>query len=440
MISYFASDTGYYHIPIIKIYNDYNTIFGLANLFPQYGFNNLNFYYSAMITANPFLLRFFALPTVLFFFIVSIYIYNCRKNYNNNFIFLILLGGHFYFNAKYLSSITPDFYVNCLSLIIFSEIYINTIVKNRDLDDKPFIFILFLSVAIITVKLSSIFFSLSTILYIFIFYKKKFFSKKFLRLFSLIAFILIIFFFKNILYSGSLFFPTNLGTFNFLWSVPNEISEYFLSWIKSFARDPSLVPEKVLSNYDWISIWFKSTDKIFILSLLASILIYLSNIITNLNQIILKNKKINFLIFIYLLSILFWFFNAPDIRFSLMQNIFIFILVINLNKIYNKELNSLITKLSLPALFAVFLYTFIYLNLINIYLNFQKLEFKNGWRTINNYEYNLKSHKKINGLDIYFIEGYCWFEKSLCTSGGQYLNYKTNVKKFSKNYIIYLKE
>ena len=87
MISYFASDTGYYHIPIIKIYNDYNTIFGLANLFPQYGFNNLNFYYSAMITANPFLLRFFALPTVLFFFIVSIYIYNCRKNYNNNFIF-----------------------------------------------------------------------------------------------------------------------------------------------------------------------------------------------------------------------------------------------------------------------------------------------------------------------------------------------------------------
>ena len=43
MISYFASDTGYYHIPTIKIYNDYNTIFGLANLFPQYGFNNLNF-------------------------------------------------------------------------------------------------------------------------------------------------------------------------------------------------------------------------------------------------------------------------------------------------------------------------------------------------------------------------------------------------------------
>lgn len=68
MISYFASDTGYYHIPVIKIYNDYNTIFGLANLFPQYGFNNLNFYYSAMITANPFLLRFFSVPTVVFFF------------------------------------------------------------------------------------------------------------------------------------------------------------------------------------------------------------------------------------------------------------------------------------------------------------------------------------------------------------------------------------
>ncbi len=439
MISYFASDTGYYHVPTIRIYNDHNTIFGLANLFPQYGFNNLNFYYSSMITGNPFLLRFFAVPTVLFFFIISLYVFNCRKEYNNNFIFLILLGGHFYFNTKYLSSITPDFYVNCLSLIIFSEIYLKTIIK-KDLSEKSFIFILLLAVAIVTIKLSSIFLSSLIILYLFIFYNKKFLFKKFKKLLFLISIILIIFFTKNILYSGGLFFPTNVVVFDLLWSVPNEISQYFLSWIKSFAKNPNLIPEKVLINYDWIYIWLKKTDKIFILSLLASFLLYLSNIIINPNQIIFRNKKLNFLICIYLLSIVFWFLNAPDIRFSLMQNIFLFILVVHLNQIYKSKFNNLISKLSIPAFFIVCIYAFVYLNFINIYLNYQKLEFKHGWRSIKNYKYNLKRYEEVNGLNFYFIEGYCWFEKTLCTSGGQYFDYKTKVKKFYKNYIIYLEK
>ena len=172
MISYFTSDTGYYHIPTIKIYNDYNTIFGLANLFPQYGFNNLNFYYSSMITANPLLLRYFSVPTVVFFFITSLYIFKSRKEYKNKFTFLILLGGHFYVNVKYLSSIAPDFYVNCICLIIFSEIYILLINKKRP-STQTLLQLIFLSIMIITIKLSSIFFSFLIISYLLIFYKKK---------------------------------------------------------------------------------------------------------------------------------------------------------------------------------------------------------------------------------------------------------------------------
>ncbi len=443
MISFFDSDTGYYHIPVVKIYNDYNTIFGLANLFPQYGFNNLNFYYSAMITANPFLERFFAVPTVFFFFIISIYLFYCRKDYKNNFIFLILLGGHFYFNTKFLSSIAPDFYVNCLSLIIFSEIYIKTIIKKKDISDKSLIFILLLLIAILTIKLSSIFLSSLITLYLFTFYKKKFLSKKFIKLYFLSSILLIIFFTKNIIYSGSPFFPTGFGAVNLLWSMPSEISENFLNVIKSFARNSESIPEKVLANYDWIYIWLKKTDKIFILSLTVSLLIYISNIIVNLNQVIFRNKKLNLLICIYLLSIFFWFVNAPDVRFSLMQNIFLFLLVINLNQIFKKRIDTLISKLSMPALFVVFIYAFLYLNFINIYLNYQKLEFNHGWRTINNYKFDLKKHIKINGLNLYFVEGYCWFEKSLCSSEIQYLNYKsykTKVKRLNKNYMIYLEK
>lgn len=439
MISYFASDTGYYHIPVIKIYNDHNTIFGLANLFPQYGFNNLNFYYSAMITANPFLLRFFSVPTVVFFFITSLYIFSCRKEYKNKFTFLILLGGHFYINAKYLSSIAPDFYVNCLCLVIFSEIYIQSIVK-KNISDQSLLQIIFLSIIIITIKLSSIFFSLSIISFLLTFYRKNFLSYKFIRFFILIFILLIIFFSKNILYSGSLLFPTGIGTFDLLWSVPKELSLNFLSWVKSFARNPNSVPEEVLLNYEWIYIWFQNTDKIFLLSIFSSIFIYLLNLLAYPKEIILKNKKLNYLIIIYFFSIIFWFLNAPDTRFSLMLNVFLFLLVIDINLIYKEKLNNLFLKLSIPAIYIVFIYAFIYLNFINIYLNHQKLVFKNGWRSISKHEFKLKDYEKINGLNFYFIEGYCWFKKTLCTTEGKYFNYKTKVKKFNNNFIIYLKK
>ena len=439
MISYFASDTGYYHIPVIKIYNEYNTIFGLANLFPQYGFNNLNFYYSAMISANPFFLRFFSVPTVVFFFVTSLYIFNCRNEYKNRFTFLILLGGHFYINVKYLASIAPDFYVNCICLIIFSEIYIQTILK-KNISDRSLLQIIFLSIIITTIKLSPIFFSISIISFFLIFYKKNFLSYKFIRFFFLIFVLLTIFFTKNILYSGSLIFPSGIGTFDLLWSMPKELSDDLLGWVKSFARNPSSNPEEVLINYDWIYIWFQRTDKIFLLSIFFSIFIYLINLLVYKKKIILKNKKLNYLFFVYFSSLIFWFFNAPDTRFSLMLNIFLFLLAVDINVIYRKKFNYLIHKLSMPALSIIFVYAFIYLNVINIYLNYHKLEFKNGWRSINNYEFKLKNYEIINGLNFYFIEGYCWFEKTLCTSEGRYLNYKTKVKEINNNYVIYLEK
>lgn len=439
MISYFASDTGYYHIPVVKIYNDYNTIFGLANLFPQYGFNNLNFYYSSMITANSSLLRFFSVPTIVFFFITSLYIFNCRKEYKNNSIFLILLGGHFYVNVKYLSSIAPDFYVNCICLVIFSEIYIQAVVK-KNIKDQSLLQIMFLSIIILTIKLSSIFFSLSIISFLLIFYKKKILSYKFTRLFFLIFILLIIFFTKNILYSGSLFFPIGIGTFDLLWSVPRELSDNFLGWVKSFARNPNSIPEEVLISYEWIYIWFQRTDKIFLFSIFVSVFIYLLNLVANPKEIIIKNKKLNYLFFVYFTSLIFWFFNAPDTRFSLMLNIFLFLLVLDLNLIYKKKLNDLILKLSVPAISIIFVYAFIYLNSINFYLNYHKLDFKNGWRSINNHEYKLKNYETINGLNFYFIEGYCWFQKTLCTNEGQYFDYETKVKKINNNYVIYLEK
>ena len=438
MISYFTSDTGYYHIPTIKIYNDYNTIFGLANLFPQYGFNNLNFYYSSMITANPLLLRYFSVPTVVFFFITSLYIFKSRKEYKNKFTFLILLGGHFYVNVKYLSSIAPDFYVNCICLIIFSEIYILLINKKRP-STQTLLQLIFLSIMIITIKLSSIFFSFLIISYLLIFYKKKILVYKPIKFFFLISILLSIFFTKNVLYSGSLFFPTGIGTFNFLWSVPNELSNNFLDWVRSFAKNPNSTPKEVLINYEWIYSWLQTNDKVFLISIFSSIFIYVLNLLKN-PRIITQNKRLNYLIFVYFFSLIFWFLNAPDIRFSLMLNVFLFLLVIDVNSIYKKKLNNLIFKLSMPALSIIFIYAFIYLNLINIYLNHKELEFKEGWRSVDKHEFELKDYEFINGLNFYFIEGYCWFTKTLCTSEGRYFDFKTKVRKFNNNYIIFLKK
>ena len=120
------------------------------------------------------------------------------------------------------------------------------------------------------------------------------------------------------------------------------------------------------------------------------ILIYLIYFVANPKYIIFKNKKLNYLIFVYFFSIIFWFLYVPDIRFSLMLNVFLFLLVIDINLIYKKKLNNLIFNLSIPALSIIFIYTFIYLNFINIYLNHKTLVFKGGWRSIDNHDFKLK--------------------------------------------------
>ena len=263
---------------------------------------------------------------------------------------------------------------------------------------------------IITIKLSSIFFSFLIISYLLIFYKKKILVYKPIKFFFLISILLSIFFTKNVLYSGSLFFPTGIGTFNFLWSVPNELSNNFLDWVRSFAKNPNSTPKEVLINYEWIYSWLQTNDKVFLISIFSSIFIYVLNLLKN-PRIITQNKRLNYLIFVYFFSLIFWFLNAPDIRFSLMLNVFLFLLVIDINSIYKKKLNNLIFKLSMPALSIIFIYAFIYLNLINIYLNHKELEFKEGWRSVDKHEFELKDYKVINGLNFYFIEGYCWFTK-----------------------------
>ena len=292
---------------------------------------------------------------------------------------------------------------------------------------------------IITIKLSSIFFSFLIISYLLIFYKKKILVYKPIKFFFLISILLSIFFTKNVLYSGSLFFPTGIGTFNFLWSVPNELSNNFLDWVRSFAKNPNSTPKEVLINYEWIYSWLQTNDKVFLISIFSSIFIYVLNLLKN-PRIITQNKRLNYLIFVYFFSLIFWFLNAPDIRFSLMLNVFLFLLVIDVNSIYKKKLNNLIFKLSMPALSIIFIYAFIYLNLINIYLNHKELEFKEGWRSVDKHEFELKDYEFINGLNFYFIEGYCWFTKTLCTSEGRYFDFKTIVRKFNNNYIIILKK
>lgn len=196
MITFFTSDTGYYHVPYVNIITQYKTVFGLTNFFPLYGFNNSNFYFSAYTMASPFFTRGFAIPTILIFLCTFFYLIKKKNKFESYSFFLILLGSHFFYNFKNIGSTAPDFFVNCIAIVIFCEIYFlnKNISKSQSKIDAKLKIILFLLISIFIIKLSTIFFCIAIVVYLSLFYMKNlktvFFSK-----FTIITFLILTVFF-----------------------------------------------------------------------------------------------------------------------------------------------------------------------------------------------------------------------------------------------------
>ena len=344
----YHEDFGYYHLPYILNFVNEKIIFGLANSNRAFVHNSiwlniLPFFY---IKGNYNLVT---LPTFLIYFGFIIFSINqIIKHKENKISCFFLIVTSFYLILKF-TRISE--FGNDIPAVIFSALSIFNFFRFLEEEDtnkkKNYFFnnFIFASFAIL-IKFSSIPIILITIYLFFRNYKfliNDIFKIDYIFVYSLC----LIFFIQQFIYTGCFIFPSKLTCMDVSWFDKNYLNAgRRLSLInKSYASARGfLTPEEFLRNFNWIPFWF-NRSYIGILEHLATmiipLIIFLSILKKNTDQIIFKFKEIKFFTFSIFLGFMFWLNFSPVYRFGIvyfLSIVFLCLLVIYKQKKFSRKI------------------------------------------------------------------------------------------------------
>ena len=283
-----------------------------------------------------------------------------------------LLTAVFYFILKFTR--ISEFGVD-LPATIFSVLSIYYFIKFSEIDLKKerkeyFFLTLIFSVFAILIKLSAIpVILLSLFLYFKYFKVLKFEILKLKFLF--IYFLFIAFFIQQFIFTGCIFFPSNLTCLNVSWFNEENInlSKQLELINKSYSSvgENVITPKEYLKNFNWFSYWFKR-NYIEILEHLLTIIIPVILFLlfqkkkTN-NKLVLNNKL--GLYFFLISGLLFWLNFSPVYRFA----IYLF-----LTLIFVLFVGSLISRVFSKKVFVIFIITFVSFNCLKNIMRLTKVD------------------------------------------------------------------
>lgn len=359
-------DTESYHIQSIKWIQEYGTVPGLANLHERFGFNTswfstialFNFFpgtsggFTVVNSTISIWLSYWAISSFNRFQITN----ELNKSVSILMVFVISLSLWPLIRGNAATS-NYDFITTFIVIVLLIESFLVRDKKNQTTTEWITWPVFLFTVRIINFPFILLFF----FGIIYLIQSKKW---KLLSVSLLFSTVLIIpFFIRNILNSGSPFFPAEyFNWFNVDWKPDVRMTENLLEYIKYYNRVPTTFLEieqtKALGS-NWIPSWFKYLflyDKILVV--LGTIGILLSATIL-LIQKKLSGKKEIILYFLSLLSLLSWFFISPDPRFvygTLLFGIFLFVyIILKISKF------QIFRKLLAPPLFIIIILSFYYL-------------------------------------------------------------------------------
>jgi hypothetical protein len=334
-------DSGLYHFNTIRWINTYPIVKGLGNLHGRLAFNQSFFLYDAALNlfpwfnqgrsiANAFLmiltlgtlletlLPVFKKPAMLF------------KAHPFKFLPAILILPHFGYLALTstgLGSPSPDLTSSLLQIVLFITL-LNALGDwlngNQDQTLKV-LFLAILAPTLVTIKLSNLVFAMSLYLFalaygIRLLHKHQ--ARRALKLLlPLPILIMTVWILRGYLLSGTPLFPATFGAIKFPWSVPTEWIEGEANWIYSWARMPDVHFNEVLGNWNWLPYWWERMliKKVeFVYPLFTGVGLLLLGLFLLPFRKEKRNALLEWSILLPLLaSLAYWFFSAPDIRFSL---------------------------------------------------------------------------------------------------------------------------
>lgn len=320
------ADTNIYHVQIIKWFNEYGTVPGIANLFPRYGlgsnwFNLISIFKIPFFSNNNY--TWLNATTVIWFFV---WLFNNWKFHQNNasvsipskvlshlYLLLIVFGlfeWELFRDAA--NSANYDFIVTALTIVIVLFL-IEEILLPPKSRKFSFIFVI-VCISLIPLKLSGAFAILLLLYYLFSFKKIKYW----IYCFSAGLLITIPFLIKNYIVTGYPLFPVSLSFSSPDWQVPVAMTDYLRQYIHVTNRfyntqiDYTQIPE--LMNKSWISLWFSG--------ILVQQKLIILGAVTSLSVVLLKpsflpdTKKLKIVFLLLFFMAAGWFISAPSPRFG----------------------------------------------------------------------------------------------------------------------------
>ena len=334
----YHEDFGYYHLPYALAFLEEKIVFGFANIDNSYVYNSIWLNLNSIFFSTDKNFNFLTLPSfILYLAFIIFLIHNLFKkkiSKTSDYYLLVIL---FYFILKFTR--ISEFGVD-IPAIIFSILSIYYFLKFFDTEDiskKKIIFFFNLAFSIFAILIK---FSTAPIIFLSIYlYLKNFKDLRFYifnKRFIIIYLLFFVFFVQQFIYTGCLFFPTNISCFDVSWFNKDYIDLSrrieLINKSYSLARD-IYSPNEYLNNFTWFPYWIKR-NYIEILehftTILLPVLVFIFFLKKKNNKIFkFQQKKIVYLFI--LINLVFWLNFSPVYRFGV--HIFVtllFILIIDL--------------------------------------------------------------------------------------------------------------
>ncbi len=324
-----TSDSGIYHLNMVRWASEYSIVPGLANVHNRFGFNNANFLFAAMVEGSVWHYRSSHVVNGLFILalmaqgLVAARVF-LNKDHKRRVtalfdLFLLTAAAHAA-RHSWISSHSPDLPLQVVVLVAGSKLFSMLFKLEKPPQDDRYatIFIVVMMTLAVCIKLSAVIFGfLSTVLVVTVFVVQRVrwdLPIKGTVGVSILAGLLLIgpWMIRGVITSGYPAYPSNIGAAPVSWAIKKEDNQKLQKIIQSFARG-NLHRE----NEPWFGQWLKKQKRELYVPLFLFMVAAISMVFFHRYLGPHSIDRTIWLIFLPTVSaIVFWFLMGPAIRFG----------------------------------------------------------------------------------------------------------------------------